>query len=132
MAGLLGLAPIPRKRALLSLRAVNSLKKVFGANQPASLTLRNPAAVRVSPSTGVTLTGSVCGSSGTFCATTVIGGSVTVTGGCCAAAGAAARHDPSAAATTVTTVTTVTGRRVVLDIDGFSHTLMNRFRELSL
>ena len=44
-------------RGLLSLRAVNSLKNVFGANQPASLTLRSAAVLNVSFRTAVTLTG---------------------------------------------------------------------------
>src|SRR2546423_4547923 len=92
MPGFVGLAPMPRKRGLLSLRAVNSLKKVFGAYIDASLMLRIPAFSIVSFDTAVTLTGSFCGSSGSFCAVTVIVGSVVRSGGagdgdgCCAAA----------------------------------------------
>ena len=87
---------MPRKRGLLSLRAVNSLKKVFGAYPDASLMLRMPAFSSVSFETAVTLTGSFCGSSGSFCAVTVIGGSVVRSGGgdgagCCAAASAGAK-----------------------------------------
>jgi hypothetical protein len=77
--GLLGLAPTPRNRGLLSLRAVNSLKYVFGANQPASLTLCSASCISVSLETAVTLTGRFAGSSGSFCAVTVIGGSVVYT-----------------------------------------------------
>ena len=51
-AGLFGLEPMPRKRALLSLRAVNSLKNVFGAYCAASLTLRTPASSIVSSRDG--------------------------------------------------------------------------------
>src|ERR1043165_7110201 len=109
---------MPRMRALLSLRAVNSLKKVFGANHPAWLTLRRSSAVNVSPGTAVTLTGRFWGSSGAFCAVTVIGGSVRVAAGCGAVAsdGAMRRaaHAPA---------TSVERRHVVLDINGFSHNL---------
>src|SRR5712664_3123681 len=86
MPGLFGLEPTPRNRGLLSLRAVNSLKKVFGANQPAWLTLLSPAAVNVSLNTAVTLTGRFAGSCGSFCAVTVIGGNDVVSGGVCALA----------------------------------------------
>src|SRR6266446_340389 len=85
MPGFVGLAPIPRIRGLLSFRAVNSLKKMFGANHPASLTVRRAALVNVSLRTAVTLTGRFCGSSGSFCAVTVIGGNVVYSGGCAAA-----------------------------------------------
>src|SRR5262245_47718421 len=88
MPGLLGLEPTPRKRGLLSLRAVNSLKNVFGANHPAWLTLLNASAVNVSFATAVTLTGRFAGSSGSFCAATVMGGSDVVSGGVCASASA--------------------------------------------
>jgi hypothetical protein len=57
---LLGLEPTPRNRALLSFRALNSLKNVFGANTAASLTLRTAAASSVAPGTAVTLTGTCC------------------------------------------------------------------------
>src|SRR5262245_56052591 len=85
MPGLAGLEPMPRNRGLLSLRAVNSLKKVFGANHPAWLTLLNAPALNVSLETAVTLTGRFAGSSGSFCAVTVIGGSEVVSGVCAAA-----------------------------------------------
>src|SRR3954454_8641041 len=97
MPGLLGLEPTPRKRGLLSLRAVNSLKNVFGANHPAWLTLLNASAVNVSLETAVTLTGRFAGSSGSFCAVTVIGGSDVVSGGACAAASAGASTRASSA-----------------------------------
>ncbi len=48
---------MPRKRGLLALRAVNSVKNVFGANSAASLTMRTPLSVRVSAVTAVTLPG---------------------------------------------------------------------------
>src|SRR5438128_2100587 len=86
MPGLPGLDPTPRKRGLLSLRAVNSLKNVFGANQPAWLTLVKASTVNVSLTTAVTLTGRFAGSCGSFCAVTSIGGNVVVSGGVCAAA----------------------------------------------
>src|SRR6266850_2600481 len=91
MPGLLGLDPTPRNRGLLSLRAVNSLKKVLGANQPAWLTLLSPAAVNVSLDTAVTLTGRFAGSCGSFCAVTVIGGNDVVSGACAAAYAGASR-----------------------------------------
>src|SRR6266513_6532899 len=97
MPGFVGLAPIPRIRGLLSFRAVNSLKKMFGANHPASLTVRRAAVVNVSLNTAVTLTGRFCGSSGSFCAVTVIGGSVVVS--VCARAGAAQNNATNGPAT---------------------------------
>ena len=90
IAGLAGLAPIPRNRALLSFRAENSVKIVLGAKSAASLTMRIPARSIVSFETAVTLTGSFCASSGSFCAVTVTGGNATRSGssgtGCDAAA----------------------------------------------
>src|SRR5438552_1834640 len=74
MPGLVGLAPTPRNRGLLSFRALNSLKKVFGAYHPAWLIAFSPFSNSVSLETVVTLTGKFCGSSGSFCAVTVIGG----------------------------------------------------------
>ena len=62
---------MPRKRALLSFRAVHSVKKVFGAKIAASLTMWMPAFSIVSCETAVTLTGIFCLSSGSFCAVTV-------------------------------------------------------------
>src|SRR5437762_5299771 len=88
---------MPRIRGLLSLRAVNSLKNVFGANHPASLTVLRASAVNVSLNTAVTLTGRFCGSSGCFCAVTVIGGSVVVS--VCATTGADERSARDAPAT---------------------------------
>ena len=76
---------------MLSFRAVNSLKNVFGASTAASLTLRTSASASVSSVTAVTLTGSFCGSWGSFCAVTVTGGSVTRSGGCAPAPAGAAR-----------------------------------------
>src|SRR5262245_23619084 len=78
--GLAGLAPSPRMRALLNLRAVNSVNVEFGANTPASLMAVMPAFSIVSEVTVVTLTGSVLGSAGSFCAVTVIAGRLTFGG----------------------------------------------------
>ena len=71
MPGLFGLELMPRKRALLNLRAVHSVNTVLGARMAASLTSRMPAASMVSRVTAVTLTGTFCRSSGSFCAVTV-------------------------------------------------------------
>ena len=79
-AGLFGLAPMPRIRALLSLRAVNSVNETFGAKTMASLAVRIPALSSVSDETALTLTGSFRASSGSFCAVTVTGGTVTRSG----------------------------------------------------
>ena len=90
-AGLFGLEPMPRKRALLSLRAVNSLKNVFGAYCAASLTLRTPALSSVSRVTAVTLTGASWMFSGSFSALTVTVGSrkrIVPSSSCVAAPGA--------------------------------------------
>ncbi len=70
-------------RALLSLRAVNSVNDVFGENTPASLTIVTPDFDSKSAGTAVTLTGSVLGSAGSFCAVTVMGGSVIFGGADC-------------------------------------------------
>ncbi len=80
-AGLPGLAPMPRMRELLSLRAVNSVNETLGAKIAASLTMRMPALSMVSAETAVTLTGSFRASSGSFCAVTVTEGTVTRTSG---------------------------------------------------
>ena len=74
--GFEGPAPRPRILGLLSLRAVNSVNDVFGEKGPASLTVVMPARSMPSAETTVILTGSVLGSAGSFCAVTVIGGSV--------------------------------------------------------
>src|SRR5262245_62312383 len=113
MPGLAGLEPTPRNRALLSLRAVNSLKNVFGENHPAWLTPVKPSATIVSLGTAVTLPGSVPGSCGLFCAVTVIGGSDVVSG-CCPAACDGARSDASSPHTTAVA-------RVLFGIREFSH-----------
>src|SRR5262245_49276900 len=70
-------------RALLNLRAVNSTKVVFGENGPASLVMVTPALDSRSDGTTVTLTGSVFGSAGSFCAETVTVGSVIFGGAAC-------------------------------------------------
>src|SRR4030095_11510302 len=57
MAGLPGLDPMPRKRALLTLRAVNSVKTVFGAKIAASVIARRPAFSIVAAVTAVMLAG---------------------------------------------------------------------------
>src|SRR6266850_3365638 len=114
MPGLAGLDPTPRNRGLLSLRAVNSLKKVLGANQPAWLTLVSASAVMVSFTTAVTLIGRVAGSCGSFCAVTVIGGSDVVSGGVCAAARVGRSRDASNPHDTA-------ALRVLFGIREFSH-----------
>ena len=58
MAGLFGLEPMPLMRALLSLRAVNSVKDVFGEKRAASLTIRIPARSMISFVAADTLSGS--------------------------------------------------------------------------
>ena len=105
MEGLPGLAPMPRKRALLALRAVNSVKNVFGANSAASLTMRTLLSVRVSAVTAVTLPGTLRMSVGSFCAVTTTGGRVKrgVEGGCDCASAARGAHRNRAAATTCRT-----------------------------
>ena len=57
---------LPRMRALLSLRAVNSEKNVFGAYIDASLVFRTPAFFSTVSDTPVTLTGSRWASSGSL------------------------------------------------------------------
>src|SRR5262245_60876307 len=114
MPGFAGLEPTPRTRALLSLRALNSLKKVFGENQPASLTVRESSATSQSRNITVTLSGSACGSSGSFCAVTSTGGSVTRGGSCVDCA------DPGTTPIN-TRATATTAWRVVLYIAEFSH-----------
>ena len=99
MPGFAGLELMPRNRALLNLRAVNSEKNVFGAKIAASLTMRAPESASVCFDTAVTLTGTFWASSGSFVAVTVTVGSFVrrmpssgsgcAVAGCCAAAGAA-------------------------------------------
>jgi hypothetical protein len=67
---------MPRIRGLLNLRAVNSVKCVFGEKEAASLTCVLPDKSICSCEATVTLVGSVAGSAGSFCAVTVIGGTV--------------------------------------------------------
>ena len=74
MPGLAGLEPMPRNRALLSLRAENSVKYVLGAKIAASLTQWISASSMVFSVTAVTLTGTFCLSSGVFWAVTVTAG----------------------------------------------------------
>src|SRR5262245_42711001 len=69
--GLFGLELMPRNRALLSFRADHSVKYVFGAKIAASLTMWMAALSMVSLGTAVTLAGTLCMSSGSFCAVTV-------------------------------------------------------------
>ncbi len=72
--GLAGLAPMPLNRALLSFLAVNSVNHTFGPYAPASLTISMPAFWSVGFATVVRLSGSACGSAGSFCAVTMSGG----------------------------------------------------------
>ena len=78
IAGLLGLEPMPRKRALLTLRAVNSVNTVFGAKIAASVMARSPESVIVCAVTAVTLAGTSLTSVASFCAVTITVGNVTV------------------------------------------------------
>src|SRR5688572_20776867 len=70
--GLDGPAPTPRMRGLLSLRAVNSVKWVFGEKIPASATKVTPAALSSPSGTAVIATGSAAGSAGSLVAVTVM------------------------------------------------------------
>src|SRR5688572_32411467 len=81
MAGLAGLEPMPRKRALLTLRAVNSVNSEFGAKMTASVIARNPESLIVRAVTAVTLAGTSLTSADSFSAVTTTVGSVT-DGGC--------------------------------------------------
>ncbi len=69
--GLAGLAPTPRMRGLLSLRAENSVKCVFGEKIPASATNVMPADLIRSSCTVETVKGSAAGSAEPFAAVTV-------------------------------------------------------------
>ena len=89
IAGFAGLEPMPRNRALLSLRAVNSVNNVFGAKIAASLMARSPESVIVCAVTAVTLAGTSLTSVASFCAVTITVGNVTVGGVVCAKADAA-------------------------------------------
>ena len=77
IAGLAGLEPMPRNRALLTLRAVNSVKTVLGAKIAASVTDNNPASRTVVEVTAVTLAGTSLMSEASFCAVTMtVGGTM--------------------------------------------------------
>ena len=76
IAGLAGLEPMPRNRALLTLRAVNSVNTVFGAYHAASVITRRPASAIVVAVTTVTLAGTALTSSASFCAVTMTVGRV--------------------------------------------------------
>src|SRR5688572_3470919 len=84
MAGLAGLEPMPRKRALLTLRAVNSVNSEFGAKITASVIARNPESLIVCAVTAVTLAGTSLTSADSFSAVTTTVGRVTVGGFDCA------------------------------------------------
>ena len=78
-AGLDGLDPMPRNRALLTLRAVNSVNMVFGAKMPASVTFSAPGITRWSSAvTGVMLAGTVFRSAASRSAVTMTGGRITL------------------------------------------------------
>jgi hypothetical protein len=77
IAGLAGLDPMPLNLGLLNFRALKSVKYVFGAKMPASLTEVMSSLWIVPCWTVVTLTGNSSGSAGSFWAVTVTGGSVT-------------------------------------------------------
>ena len=78
IAGLAGLEPIPRKRALLTLRAVNSVNTVLGAKIAASVSVRSPELAMVSAVTAVTLAGTSFTSVASFCAVTMTVGRTTL------------------------------------------------------
>ena len=78
MAGLAGLEPMPRKRALLTLRAVNSVNSEFGAKITASVIAINPESVMVFDVTAVTLPGTFLTSVASFSAVTMTVGRVTL------------------------------------------------------
>jgi hypothetical protein len=85
-AGLAGLDPTPRNRALLSLRAVNSVKTVFGTVMAASDTMATPARASISAVIAVRLRGSFCALAGSFWAVTMTSGRTTCGVGAWAAA----------------------------------------------
>src|SRR5688500_8447257 len=91
-AGLAGLDPMPRNRGLLGMRAVKPEKYGFDAYIAASPRVVMPPYQSASSGTSVTLTGSCCGSAGSFCAVTVTVGSVTDGGVVCACATAGVRR----------------------------------------
>ena len=78
IAGLAGLEPMPRKRALLTLRAVNSVKTVLGAKIAASVMARSPELAMVCAVTAVTLAGTSFTSAASFCAVTMTVGRTTL------------------------------------------------------
>ena len=78
IAGLAGLEPMPRKRALLTLRAVNSVNTVFGAKIAASVRVLMPESARVAAVTAVTLAGTSFTSDASFCAVTITVGRTTL------------------------------------------------------
>ena len=67
---------MPRKRALLTLRAVNSVKTVLGAKIAASVMARRPESAMVCAVTAVTLAGTSFTSVASFCAVTITVGRV--------------------------------------------------------
>src|SRR5690349_5214800 len=71
IAGFAGLAPMPRKRALLTFRAVNSVKVVFGAKMLASVIDCSAESLIVAFVTAVMLAGTVCTSDASFSAVTI-------------------------------------------------------------
>src|SRR5687768_11432797 len=80
MAGLPGLEPMPRKRALLTLRAVNSVNTVLGAKIAASVIERRPASAMVAAVTAVTLAGTSFASAASRSAVTTTVGRTMVGG----------------------------------------------------
>src|SRR5687768_5642937 len=72
---------MPRNRALLTLRAVNSVNTEFGAKITASVIARNPESLMVCAVTAVTLARPSFRSADSFSGVTTTGGNVTV-GGC--------------------------------------------------
>ena len=75
---------MPRNRALLTLRAVNSVNTEFGAKITASVIARNPESLMVCAVTAVTLAGTSFTSADSFSAVTTTVGNVMVGGVDCA------------------------------------------------
>src|SRR5688500_18856483 len=97
IAGLPGLEPMPRNRALLTFRAVNSVNTEFGAKITASVMARNPESLMVCAVTAVTLAGTSLMSADSRSAVTTTVGKVTVGGAACAAEGCSGAVAPELA-----------------------------------
>src|SRR6187397_442291 len=124
---------MPRTRALLNLRAVLSVKIVFGDRIAASLTSLIPAASMVSRVTAVTLTGTFWRSSGSFCAVTVTVGILkrrmsSSVGAAIAPAGTGVWPDDVVGrkTTATTAVRRAANQKALYDMCAFKHTSVAR------